>query len=70
MKKKKKMNIFQTCLKKFFSEALNFADFKYVFRFFIPFYDQKNKSYYSHPKYAKIAKNGLKQAKWTHFGGL
>ena len=25
---------------------------------------------YSPPKYAKMAKNGQKQAKWTHFEGL
>ena len=42
--KKKKMKIFSTWPKYFnsyFSEALNFADFKYVFRFFISFFDQK-----------------------------
>ena len=41
--KKKKMKIFSTCLKNFnlnFSETLNFADFKYVFRFLISFFDQ------------------------------
>ena len=35
---------FSTCPKYFnlyFSEALNFADFKYVFGFFIFFFDQK-----------------------------
>ena len=38
------MKIFSTCQKYFklyFSETLNFADFKYVFRFFISFFDQK-----------------------------
>ena len=38
------MKIFSTWLKYFnlyFSEAFNFADFKYVFRFFISFFDQK-----------------------------
>ena len=39
-----KMKIFSTWPKYFnlyFSEALNFADFKYIFRFFIFFFDQK-----------------------------
>ena len=41
------MKIFSTWLKYFnlyFSETLNFADFKYVFRFFISFFDQKLQS--------------------------
>ena len=39
-----KMKIFSTSPKYFtlnFSEALNLADFKYVFRFFISIFDQK-----------------------------
>ena len=42
--KKKKMKIFSTWPKYFnlyFTAALNFADFKYVFRLFISFLDQK-----------------------------
>ena len=46
----------------YFSETLNFADFKYVFRFFISSFDQK-----LHPSKGK---NGQKQAKLTHFEGL
>ena len=45
--KKKKMKIFFYLLKYFnlyFSETLNFADFKYVFRFFISFFYQKLQS--------------------------
>ena len=52
--KKNEMKIFQTCLKYFnlyFSEALNFADFKYVFRFFISFFDEKIQP-------SKVGKNG------------
>ena len=40
----KKIKIFSTGLKSFnvyFSETLNFAGFKYVFRFFISCFDQK-----------------------------
>ena len=43
-----KMKIFSTCLKYFnvyFSETLKFADFKYVFRFFIACFDQKLQPY-------------------------
>ena len=57
--KKKKVKIFQTCQKYFnlhFSEALNFADFKYVLGFFISFYDQKLQP-------SKVRKNGQKRAK-------
>ena len=57
--KKKTMKNFQTCLKYFnlyFSEALKYADFKYVFRFFISFYDQKLQS-------SKVGQNGQKRAK-------
>ena len=41
------MKIFSTCLKYFnlyFSETLNFADFKYVFRFVSSFFNQKLQS--------------------------
>ena len=57
--KKKKVKIFQTCQKYFnlyFSETSNYADFKYVFRFFISFYDQKLQT-------SKVRKNGQKRAK-------
>ena len=53
------MKIFQTCLKYlnlYFSEALNVADFKNVFRFFISSYDQKLQP-------SKVGKNGQKRAK-------
>ena len=61
--KKKKVKIFSTWLKYFnlyFSETLNFADFKYVLRFFISIFDHKLQ-----PSKVdlKMAKNGQKQAK-------
>ena len=61
--KKKKMKIFLTCLKYFdlyFSKALNCADFKYVFRSKVTALQRRQ----------KMVKNGQKQAKWTHFGGM
>ena len=45
--KKKKMKIFSTWQKYFnlyFSKTLNFADFKYVLRFFISFFNKKLQS--------------------------
>ena len=58
--KKKKMKIFSTCLKYFnlyFSETLNFADFKYVFRFFISFFDQTLQLCKVGSKWSKMGKN-------------
>ena len=45
--KKKKMKIFSTCLKHFnlyFSGTLNYADFKYKFKFVLSFFDEKLQS--------------------------
>ena len=64
--KKKKMKIFQNCqnyLNLYFSETSNYADFKYVFRFFISFYDQKLQP-------SKVRKNGQKRAKTDKMGPL
>ena len=58
--KMKKMKIFQTCLKYFnlhFSEAFYFADFKYLFGFFISFYDQKLQLSKVGKKWKKMGKN-------------
>ena len=46
-----------------FTETLNLADFKYIFRFLISFFDQKLSR-------LKMVKKGQKWVKWTHFGGL
>ena len=64
--KKKKIKIFQTCLKYcnlYFSEAFYFADFKYVFGFFISCYDQKLQP-------SKVGKNGQKWAKTSKMDPL
>ena len=58
--KKKKMKIFSTCLKYFnlyFSETSNFADFKYVFRFLISFFDQTLQLCKVGLKWSKMGKN-------------
>ena len=55
----KKMKIFSTCPKYFnlyFSETLNFADFKYDFRFFISCFDQKLQPSKVGLKWAKTGK--------------
>ena len=46
-----------------FSETLNFADFKYVFIFFIYFFDQKLQPSEEGIKWPKTGKNRQKQAK-------
>ena len=58
--KKKKMKIFSNCLKYFnvyFSETLNFADFKYVFRFFISCFNPKLQLCEVGLKWSKMGKN-------------
>ena len=54
------MKIFSTCLKYFnlyFSETLNFADFKYVFKFLISFFDQLLQLCKVGVKWSKMGKN-------------
>ena len=41
MKKMKNFSTWPNYFKLYFSETLNLADFKYVFRFFISCFDQK-----------------------------
>ena len=55
-----KMEIFSNWLKYFnlnFSETLNFADFKYVFRVFISFFDQTLQPSKVGLKWSKMGKN-------------
>ena len=54
--KKKIFSTWQNYFKLYFSETLNFADFKYVFRFLISCFHQKLES-------SKVGKNGQKRAK-------
>ena len=61
-----KIKILKTCLKYFnlyFSEALNLADFKYVFRL-ISFYDQKLQPSKVSKKCPKRAKTGKMDPLW------
>ena len=52
--------------KLYFSETLNFVDFKDAFRFFISCFDQKLQPSKIGIKWPKRAKTG----KWTYFVGL
>ena len=64
MRIRRKKCTWQKYFNLYFSEtSLNFADFKYVFGFFISFYDQKFQP-------SKVGKNGQKWAKTGKMGPL